>query len=577
MNDSRQPDPTHPMGPSDDPASDVTRTRAPALTPEDATLLKSATPASGGGALSGHDHADGAVTDRYRLGDVIARGGMGVVYRAEDVALGREVAIKVLGPRLAHTSAAARFREEARITGRLQHPGIPPVHDLGELPDGRPFLAMKLIKGRTLSDEIKARPFTSDDFDDYASVFEQVCLAVAFAHSRGIIHRDLKPANIMVGAFGEVQVMDWGLAKVAVRGEGKPVEATENALIATPCVSIAGSHVGSEDRTEAGEVLGTPAYMPPEQVRGQEVNERADVFALGGILCAMLTGEPPYTGQTNQEVWKKASGSAIESALARLDAVTGTGQFRAIAKRCLHLDPARRYAHAGEVAAAVHAARAKARDVARRDELVGATEEADRRRAGTARWARLAVVFGIAGLAIGLLGAIAAAICVDYAVTTARQATAEREKLDAEYQKELFPTLVAAAHRFSDEGAFNPGADPEARARIVGQLQRNAGHLAPTDAAHVHVLLYGASMIAKDPEAGTQWARAVEDYKAVAPNHTEVVFAIEAVVWFTRHKPASKMDRTVLPRANWVLESAAGNPSLPDDLRKRAAALSTPK
>src|SRR5262249_30223272 len=145
----------------------------------------------------------------------IARGGMGVIFRATDNALGREVAIKVLVERFAPDSGTARrFADEARIAAQLQHPGIPPVHDVGTLPDGRPFLAMKLIKGQTLEELLQARPDVSGERGRYVAVFEQVCQAVAYAHSRGVIHRDLKPSNVMVGAFGEVQVMDWGLAKV---------------------------------------------------------------------------------------------------------------------------------------------------------------------------------------------------------------------------------------------------------------------------------------------------------------------------------------------------------------------------
>jgi serine/threonine protein kinase len=154
-------------------------------------------------------------TQRYTLGPEIARGGMGAVYRATDTAFAREVAVKVLLDKYAPTSGTARrFHDEARITGQLQHPNIPAVHDLGTLPDGRPFLAMKLIKGETLDDLLKARTGPADDRGRFVAVFEQVCQAVAYAHAHKVIHRDLKPGNVMVGAFGEVQVMDWGLAKV---------------------------------------------------------------------------------------------------------------------------------------------------------------------------------------------------------------------------------------------------------------------------------------------------------------------------------------------------------------------------
>ena len=141
----------------------------------------------------------------YRVLREIARGGMGRVLAAHDLTLDRDVALKILLP----GANADRFVRESKITARLPHPGIPPVHALGTLDDGSPFLAMKLIAGQTLADEMKTA-----DRPRLLQAFTQVCQAVGFAHSRNVIHRDLKPANVMVGAFGEVQVMDWGLAKV---------------------------------------------------------------------------------------------------------------------------------------------------------------------------------------------------------------------------------------------------------------------------------------------------------------------------------------------------------------------------
>src|SRR5262245_35140026 len=159
----------------------------------------------------------------YEVLGELGRGGMGVVYRAGDTALARDVAVKVLQDRFAPDSASARrFVEEARITAQLQHPGIPAVHQVGSLPDGRPFLVMKLIKGRTLDDLLKEVTDPAADRGRFLAVFEQIAQAVGYAHSRGVMHRDLKPANVMVGAFGEVQVMDWGLAKVLGDGKQSP-------------------------------------------------------------------------------------------------------------------------------------------------------------------------------------------------------------------------------------------------------------------------------------------------------------------------------------------------------------------
>jgi serine/threonine protein kinase len=192
----------------------------------------------------------------YELFGEIGRGGMGVVYRARDIRLGRDVAVKLLQEKYtAGSLAARRFIDEARITGQLQHPAIPPVHQVGELPDGRPFLAMKLIKGRTLATILEARSLSRGAL---VAVFEQVCQAVAYAHNHGVVHRDLKPGNVMVGAFGEVQVMDWGLAKFRNDARAESAEAATASTFHDPR--------GEDDtdlRTRAGSFLGTPAYMSP--------------------------------------------------------------------------------------------------------------------------------------------------------------------------------------------------------------------------------------------------------------------------------------------------------------------------
>jgi serine/threonine-protein kinase len=189
--------------------------------------------------------------------------------------------------------AEQRFLREARLTGALQHPGIVPVHNLGRLADGRLFYTMKLVRGRTLAELLRDEPDGPERLPRLLAVVEKVCQAVAYAHSRGVIHRDLKPSNVMVGQFGEVQVMDWGLAKELSRTEPAvvPDEATED-------VETVGRVEEAAGLSRAGAALGTPAYMPPEQAAGDWdiVDERADVFALGAILCQALTGQPPYQG-----------------------------------------------------------------------------------------------------------------------------------------------------------------------------------------------------------------------------------------------------------------------------------------
>jgi serine/threonine protein kinase len=160
------------------------------------------------------------------LGEELGRGGMGIVYRARDTVLQRSLAVKVLLEVHAdRPDLERRFLEEAQVLGQYQHPAIPPVHALGRLPDGRPYFAMKLVKGHTLTDLLAARANPAEDQARFLGIFEQVCQALAHAHSKRVIHRDLKPANVMVGAFGEVQVVDWGLAKVLGTQEPETSEA----------------------------------------------------------------------------------------------------------------------------------------------------------------------------------------------------------------------------------------------------------------------------------------------------------------------------------------------------------------
>src|SRR5262245_47936060 len=205
----------------------------------------------------------------YELIDEIGHGGMGVVYRARDTILDRDVAVKLLAERYpADSSAAQRFLGEARITGQLQHPGIPAVHQVGTLADGRPFLAMKLIRGRTLDDLLKDRPDPGADRGRLLAAFAAICQAVGYAHAHRVVHRDLKPSNVMVGAFGEVQVMDWGLAKVLGAGPA-PAAGAGGAEETRAWTEISPSPTGGVPYTQAGALVGTPAFIPPEQAAGE--------------------------------------------------------------------------------------------------------------------------------------------------------------------------------------------------------------------------------------------------------------------------------------------------------------------
>jgi eukaryotic-like serine/threonine-protein kinase len=231
---------------------------------------------------------------RYALLERVARGGMGVVYAAQDEKLGRRVALKVLDLPDHNGALAHRLVREAQVLAQLEHPGIVPVHDVGTLQDGRVFYTMKFVEGQRLDKHIEAVASVPDRL----RLFLRICDAVAFAHARGVLHRDLKPANIMVGSFGEVLVMDWGLAKI-LRATDKVVDGEPDAtLMETPTDKDA-----ERDTTQVssvtghGTVMGTPGYMSPEQARGdvEHLDQRSDIFSLGALLRFLLTGESSHT------------------------------------------------------------------------------------------------------------------------------------------------------------------------------------------------------------------------------------------------------------------------------------------
>jgi serine/threonine protein kinase len=319
---------------------------------------------------------------RYLLGEEIARGGMGVVHRATDTVLGREVAVKVLQQKYAPDSGTARrFADEARITGQLQHPAIPAVHDLGVLPDARPFLAMKLIKGETLEELVMRRADAAEGRGRLVAAFEQVCQAVAYAHAHDVIHRDLKPTNIMVGAFGEVQVMDWGLAKVLGTRPGERTDPEET----TAPTAVRSLRDSDNLFTQTGSVLGTPAFMPPEQAAGAVglIDRRSDVFGLGAVLAAVLTGRPPFVADTSEEARVKAARGDVGECFDRLEACRADPDLVALCQRCLAPRPEDRPPDAGAVAKAVAALRAAADERARGAELDRVRAEGEARQAET--------------------------------------------------------------------------------------------------------------------------------------------------------------------------------------------------
>lgn len=284
------------------------------------------------------DNARFAVpTPEHRYHDLgpVGRGGMGDVRRVFDRVLSRTVVMKTLREdRLDSTLLRARFVREARTHARLQHPGIVPVYDCGDLPDGRPFLTMMEVTGSTLD-----RAAFDDNWSlrSLLKAFRQVCAVVAFAHGSGVLHRDLKPSNIMVGPFGETFVLDWGLAK--------RIGAIEPAPEGVPTISLE-----TDTLSRPGVLAGTPAYMAPEQAEGATTNvdERADVYALGAILYALLCRRDPFQGDAFSVLARVRRGSSVEPLPPDAPA-----ELVAICEQAMARDPTDRFERAEEIGQAV--------------------------------------------------------------------------------------------------------------------------------------------------------------------------------------------------------------------------------
>lgn len=302
--------------------------------------------------ISGVEESPG----RYTLISQHARGGMGRVLLVHDEYIGRHIALKELLPVSPEAESAqkptpvrqtasmvARFLQEARITGQLEHPSIVPVYELGRRQDGTLYYTMKLVRGKTLSQAIKDRPTLRERLE-LLTCFGDLCQAIAYAHSRGVIHRDLKPGNVMVGQFGETVVLDWGLAKLR---EGEDVHREE--------IEYTLHYLELEDqdgmpKTAYGRALGTPNYMPPEQAEGlvDQIDERSDVYSLGAVLYEILTGATPYSGKSTREILDKVIGEQPVPVLQAAKDVPP--ELATICEKALRKERSERYASAGELA-----------------------------------------------------------------------------------------------------------------------------------------------------------------------------------------------------------------------------------
>jgi WD40 repeat protein len=385
--------------------------------------------------------------ETYEILGEHARGGLGRVLLARDLRLNRTVALKLLAAEGAR--ALRRFQREALLTARLQHPAIVPVHEAGYFDNGEPFYAMKLVEGRPFRDLIKERAALADRLTLLPNVLV-VAEAMAYAHGQRVIHRDLKPSNVLIGDYGETVVIDWGLAKdLNLDADDEPVDISPYRAAAAPGLTVTGA------------VLGTPAYMPPEQAEGRRVDERADVYALGAMLYHLLAGAPPYKGTSSDEIitsLRQGAPPALE-----LRAPAAPRELVAIVAKAMAPDPADRYDDA----------RAFATDLARfqSGQLVGAHQY--RRTQLFGRWlARhklaLAVVtsVAIAGVTIGAVAVARVVAERDRAERQRREAVSARAAAEQQKNEMVFTQAESALER-----------DPTQTVQLLQQYQLSEGNL----------------------------------------------------------------------------------------------------
>jgi tRNA A-37 threonylcarbamoyl transferase component Bud32/tetratricopeptide (TPR) repeat protein len=426
-------------------------------------------------------------------------GGMGVVWRVRDLQFQRPLAVKVMKAESADSRRVRYFLREARITAQLAHPSIVPVHAMGRLADGRPYYTMKLVEGETLAEMLQAEPDVAWRRTELLQVFARVCEALAFAHRNRVLHLDLKPGNVMVGAHREVQVMDWGLVRLLNESDDQPGvdrkrvahrdQKPSNVVLGasgTLQVMDLGLSRLLDDSDDQPGVAGTWPYMSREQANGRidEVDRRSDVFGLGGMLCAILTGKPPYDGPTTEDVIRQAKEADLAGAYARLERCGADAELIGLARACLSAEPKDRPEDASVVEKQLtdyltsveerlqQAKRDQAAAEARAEQAVLTQKEAEKARRRMLWGAALGGLFLVALLAAGYFAwrnsearqkhlvdvldrALTAAMSGD--LDTAEQATAEAERVGAS---------TGQVHMLRGQIALHRGQSREAREHL---------------------------------------------------------------------------------------------------------------
>jgi tetratricopeptide (TPR) repeat protein/tRNA A-37 threonylcarbamoyl transferase component Bud32 len=455
------------------------------------------------------------VGDRYHIVTLHRSGGLGRVWVARDAALGRDVALKDLRPtRARDPRLRARFVEEARITGQLEHPSIVPLYDLIDGPDG-PCYTMRFVAGRTLAeaareyhDRRNAGRATRLDLAGLLDAFVAVCQAVAFAHSRGVLHRDLKGQNVVLGGYGEVFVLDWGLAKLATA----PELAVPGALSAAGPVGVTPTPVGPRDETVTGAILGTPAFLAPEQAGGDPASTASDVYGLGAMLYVILTGAPPYDGPNMQDVLDRVlAGPPPQPQTMNPACPPG---LEAICIKAMARDPAARYPAAAAVAADVRRWLA--------DEPVEAYREPWPARA--ARWARRHRPAVIGVVAVLLTAVVGLAVSTTLVWQEERRTAEQRDR--AERRLALTRGLSDSLLDLSEKYLAPVAPAEESRRAVVDEALAAARQTLNEQ---------------PDDPATQEWAarlyrysannhRLIDDTAGAAPSYAEAVRLYEALV-----------------------------------------------